>query len=320
MAGKPISNEIFTPYMAFMREDWAKLRDQTPLSLTADDICKLRGVNDELSLDEVQDVYLPLSRLLNMYVKATQELHGAAQTFFGSEAQKVPYIIGIAGSVAVGKSTTARVLKALLSRWPNHPKVDLVTTDGFLYPNRILEERGIMKRKGFPESYDTKRLLRFLIDVKSGKPQLECPIYSHLTYDILQDEKQVVDRPDVLIVEGLNVLQGPRVGKSDSAPQLFVSDFFDFSIYVDAGEQHIERWYIERFNVLRETAFRQPSSYFKRYSGLTKEEGEAVAANIWKEINLANLRANILPTKYRAHLILKKQADHSVESVLLRKL
>ncbi|WP_409343005.1 type I pantothenate kinase [Paenibacillus sp. MBLB4367] len=314
------NNETFSPYMAFNREDWAKLRDHTPLSLTAEDIDKLRGLNDELSLDEVQDVYLPLSRLLNMYVNATQELHGAAQTFLGSEAQKVPYIIGIAGSVAVGKSTTARVLKALLSRWPNHPKVDLVTTDGFLFPNRVLEERGIMKRKGFPESYDTKRLLRFLVDVKSGKPQARCPIYSHMTYDILPDETQVVDRPDVLIVEGLNVLQGPRIGQFGSAPQLFVSDFFDFSIYVDASEQHIERWYIERFHVLRETAFRKPDSYFKRYAGMSKEEGEEMAATIWKEINLVNLRANILPTKYRAHLILKKQADHSVESVLLRKL
>jgi type I pantothenate kinase len=283
------------------------------------DLAALRGINERVSLDEVADVYLPLSRLLNLYVGATQALHKVTDTFLGNPAAKVPYVVGIGGSVAVGKSTTARILQALLARWPDHPKVDLVTTDGFLYPNRVLESRKLMGRKGFPESYDQRQLVRFMADVKAGRPEVVAPMYSHLAYDILPDRVQVVRQPDIMIVEGLNVLQTGD-GRSGRPPRLFVSDFFDFSIYVDAPEEEIEQWYVERFLTLRETVFRDESSYFHRYASLTIDEAVETARQIWREINGVNLRENIQPTRERAHLVLRKGKDHLVESVKLRKL
>ncbi|UOF92041.1 type I pantothenate kinase [Fodinisporobacter ferrooxydans] len=314
------SKNSISPYIRFTREEWSDLRTITPLTLTEEDLENLQGINERLSFDEVSDIYLPLSRLLNLYVQATQELYNATNTFLGKHAEKVPYIIGIAGSVAVGKSTTARILQALLSRWPNHPKVDLVTTDGFLFPNAILEQRGIMKRKGFPESYDIKRLIRFLSDVKSGSRKVMAPVYSHLSYDILTDQMQVIEQPDILIVEGLNVLQIPKDEQLRPAPRVFVSDFFDFSIYVDADEKNISNWYIERFKVLRETAFKNPKSYFHRYASLTDEQAVNTAKEIWQEINAVNLQYNILPTRFRADLILEKGLKHRVQKVMLRKL
>jgi type I pantothenate kinase len=309
----------FSPYIYFTREEWAELRESTPLPLTEDELEQLRGINERVSLDEVSQIYLPLSRLLNLYVAATQNLYKATNTFLRNPAQKVPYIIGIAGSVAVGKSTTARIIQALLARWPNHPKVDLVTTDGFLYPNRVLEQKGLMNRKGFPESYDVRRLIQFVADVKSGVPEVKAPVYSHLEYDIVPDEYIVIRQPDIMILEGLNVLQSTPPG-GRRAPQLFVSDFFDFSIYVDAAEQDIQNWYLQRFHTLRETAFRNPNSYFHRYASLSYEEADAFARRIWREINAVNLRENIAPTKRRAHLVLEKGPTHEVRGVHLRKL
>ncbi len=309
--------KALSPYMTFSAADWGALRASTPLSLTEGDLDQLRGLNVSLSLDEVAEIYLPLSRLLNLYVGASQELYRASDTFLGKLPAKVPFVIGVAGSVAVGKSTTSRVLQTLLARWPNHPQVDLVTTDGFLYPNRMLEERDLMNRKGFPESYDRKRLLEFLARVKSGEPEVTAPVYSHLTYDVLPDETAVVRQPDVLIVEGLTVLQS---GQIDERHPVFVSDYFDFSIYVDAAIDHIRDWYVERFFTLRETAFRDPRSYFKRYAKLSDEEAEATASDIWTRINEKNLMENILPTRERADLILTKSADHSVTKVRLRRL
>jgi type I pantothenate kinase len=309
----------FSPYLDFSREEWASLRAATPLTLSEDDLAELRGINDYVSLEEVADIYLPLSRLLNLYVAATQGLYRVTDTFLGSPAAKVPYVVGIAGSVAVGKSTTARILRALLARWPDHPKVDLITTDGFLYPNRTLEERGLMKRKGFPESYDLRRLVRFVADVKSGRDEVKAPVYSHLSYDIVPGRFHVVGQPDVMIVEGLNVLQTGAAHPGPS-PQIFVSDFFDFSIYVDAEERHIKQWYVDRFLTLRSTAFQNSASYFHRYASLTAEEAAELALNIWDEINGVNLRENIEPTRARASLILEKGPDHSVRSVKLRKL
>jgi type I pantothenate kinase len=306
-------------YISFSAEEWSRLAAATPLPLTEEELVRLRGINERVSLDEVARIYLPLSRLFNLYVSATQALHGVTDTFLGKPAGKVPYVIAIAGSVAVGKSTTARVLQALLTRWPNHPRVDLVTTDGFLYPNRVLQARGIMHRKGFPESYDVRRLVRFMADIKAGLPEVTAPMYSHLAYDILPDRVQVVRRPDIVIVEGLNVLQTGD-GRSGSRPRLFVSDFFDFSMYVDADEADLEAWYLARFLTLRETVFRDPSSYFHRYAGLTLQEAKATGAQIWREINAVNLRENILPTRDRATLILRKGKDHAMESVKLRKL
>jgi type I pantothenate kinase len=306
-----------SPYLRFTAEQWGKLRAATPLTLAEEDLQRLRGINVRLSLDEVAEVFLPLSRLLNLYVGAAQELYRASDTFLGTLPAKVPFVIGIAGSVAVGKSTTARLLQALLDRWPNHPKVDLITTDGFLYPNAVLTERGLMGRKGFPESYDRRRLLQFLHDIKSGAAEVRAPVYSHLVYDIVEDSEVVVRQPDIVIVEGLNVLQ---TGVADSEHPVFVSDYFDFSVYVDADVEHIRRWYVERFLTLRETAFQDPRSYFHRYASLTDDEAHRTALEIWSTINERNLYDNILPTRERADLILRKDADHHVSEVRLRRL
>jgi type I pantothenate kinase len=308
-----------SPFIELGREEWSQLRNNTPLTLTEADLALLSGINDSISLREVEEIYLPLSRLLNLYVAATQQLHAATQIFLGHSAAKVPYVIGIAGSVAVGKSTTSRLLQALLARWSNHPKVDLVTTDGFLYPNAVLEERGLMQRKGFPESYDRRRLVNFVTAVKSGEPRVDAPLYSHLSYDILPDQVQVIEQPDIMIVEGLNVLQ-TRSSSADPALPVFVSDLFDFSIYVDAEEEHIRDWYVERFLTLRRTSFRDPVSYFHRYATLRDEEARRLALEIWERINGVNLRENILPTRLRARLILEKGPDHVIERVRLRKL
>ena len=309
----------FSPYFTFSRDEWARLRAATPLTLTDDDLVQLRGVNEYVSLDEVRDIYLPVSRLLNLYVGAAQGLHVVADLFLGKPATPVPYVIGIGGSVAVGKSTFARILRALLARWPNHPKVDLVTTDGFLYPNRVLEERGLMNRKGFPESFDLRRLLRFLSDLKSGAEQVRAPVYSHLVYDIVPGEELVIRQPDIVLVEGLNVLQTPD-GPRRKTLRTFVSDFFDFSIYVDALEEDVEEWYVERFLKFRETAFRDPKSYFRRFAELSNEEAVTTAREIWREINGLNLRENIKPTRDRARLVLRKRRDHKVVEVSLRKI
>lgn len=309
-----------SPYLTFNREQWRGLRASTPLTISDEELACLQGLNENISMDEVADIYLPLSRLLNLYVGATQELYQATHTFLGNQDAKVPFIIGIAGSVAVGKSTTARILQTLLSRWPNHPKVDLVTTDGFLYPNQVLEERGIMKRKGFPESYDVRKFITFLSDVKSGVREVSAPVYSHLVYDIVPDQWQTVRQPDILIVEGLNVLQTMKDENQKRITDVFVSDFFDFSIYVDADESDILQWYVERFKLLRQTAFTNPASYFRRYASLSDEEATQVATGIWAEINGINLKKNIVPTRGRAQLILRKGQDHMIQSVKLRRL
>ena len=308
----------YSSYTSFSRGEWAALRDATPLTLSEADLAELQGLNEQLSMSEVVEVYLPLSRLLNLHVAATRELARVSDRFLGKSAGRVPYVIGIAGSVAVGKSTTARVLQALLARWPDHPRVDLVTTDGFLHPNRVLQERGLMARKGFPESYDVRRLVRFVADVKAGVAEVEAPIYSHLVYDVVPDRTQLVAQPDILILEGLNVLQGGD-REVDDGTRLFVSDYFDFSIYVDAVEGEIKTWFLDRFRRLRETAFRDPKSYFAKYAGLSEDEAVAFASRVWEEINGANLRANILPTRERADLILEKGRDHRVERVRLRR-
>jgi type I pantothenate kinase len=309
----------FSPYREFTREEWARLRADTPMTLVPRDLEQLSGIIEELSMEEVEQIYLPLSRLLNLHVAGAQELHAVTNRFLGRRDRRVPYILGIGGSVAVGKSTTARVLKALLARWPDHPSVDLITTDGFLFPNAELEARGLMNRKGFPESFDTARLLNFLHDVKSGRQNVEAPIYSHFHYDILPGQTVAVDRPDILIVEGLNVLQAARLPKDGEAIP-FVSDFFNFSIYMDAPAKMIEDWYVARFLRLRQTAFRDPAAYFHRYAHLSPDEARAQALEIWRSINEKNLYENILPTRQRARLILRKDNNHRIESVALRRI
>jgi type I pantothenate kinase len=308
-----------SPYRVFTRAEWAMLRDDTPMTLTVDEVTRLRSMHDRLDMSEVEEIYLPLSRLLSMYVAATQRLFRVQQRFLGTEDAKMPYIIGIGGSVAVGKSTTARVLQALLARWPNVPKVDLITTDGFLYPNAILERENLMDRKGFPESYDLPALLRFLTDVKAGRRPTRAPIYSHLVYDVVPNHWVEIDRPEILIVEGLNVLQAGRLPKDGEAIP-FVSDFFDFSVYLDADEGVLKSWYVSRFLALRGTSFSDPKSYFHRYSKLTDSRAIETATDIWTRINLVNLHDNILPTRRRADLILEKSESHRVEQVALRKL
>jgi len=308
-----------SPYDRFSVIEWAKRRADTPLPLSEDDLKKLQGLNEQVSMMEVEQVYLPLSRLLNLYVAATQELHTATREFLGSNGRKTPFIIGIAGSVAAGKSTAARILRDLLSHWPDHPKVDLVTTDGFLHSNSILEKRGLMEKKGFPASYNIKRLLKFLSRIKAGERHVEAPLYSHLKYDLVEGEYEVIDQPDILILEGLNVLQtGTTPVDEEAIP--YVSDFFDFSIYIDADEKDVERWYVERFFQLKEKAFIKPESYFHRYASLNDEELKKTALDIWRKTNLVNLHENVLPTRQRADLILEKDENHAIHMVSLRKL
>ncbi len=304
---------MVTPrYIDFDADSWAQLRASTPLTLNEDDVEKLRGISVHLDIEMVQDAFLPLSRLLNLHVQGSQLLASVTDTFLGTPPRKIPFIIGMAGSVAVGKSTISRVLEALLSRWPQHPKVDLVTTDGFLHPNAYLEERGILDRKGFPESYDRRALLEFVSKAKAGDEHLDVPVYSHIQYDVVQGEHRVVSSPDILIVEGLNVLQAGEHGA-------FVSDYFDFSIFVDADVDDIRRWYVERFLELKSTAFAQPDAYFRRYADLSEEEAIDVATKIWEGINHVNLVENILPTRDRATVILEKAPDHTIEKVRLRR-
>lgn len=303
-----------SPFVVVSRADWAELGSNTEQPLTNEEIQQIRGLGDVLDLQEVSEVYLPLSRLLNLYVSETQRLHATANQFLGKSHKRVPFIIGVAGSVAVGKSTVSRLLRELLSRWEGTPKVALVTTDGFLYPNAELERRGLMNRKGFPESYDRKALLKFVSDIKSGEPKVSAPVYSHLAYDIIPDEYISVDQPDVLIVEGLNVLQTPEKGQP-----LALSDFFDFKIYVDASTGDIKHWYLERFKKLRAGAFTNPKSFFHRYAEMGLDDALATAESFWETINLPNLMENIEPTLSRATLVLAKGRDHAVAEVLLRK-
>jgi type I pantothenate kinase len=308
----PAENDL-AAHMAFTREEWALLRANTPLTLSHDDLAALQSLNQEVSLDEVIEAYLPLSRLLNLHVSAARNLSRVKDAFLGRPAGRAPYVIAVAGSVAVGKSTFARVLRALLARWPDHPRVELVTTDGFLHPNKELQRRDLMGRKGFPESYDLRRMIRFLADLKAGEPTVEAPVYSHMIYDIVPGQCQIVSRPDVLIFEGLNVLQAAL------AP-VVASDFFDFSVYIDADETDIESWYVERFLLLQRTAFQTPASFFHRYKDLSEADATAIAHDIWQKINLRNLVENIFPTRQRARLVLRKQRDHRVGEVWLRKM
>lgn len=306
------------PYHHFTKAEWSALRADEPMTLTRDDIARLRTLSDPISLEEAEEVYLPLTRLLSFYVEAIQGLHNVSARFLETPDHKVPFIIGVAGSVAVGKSTTARILQALLQRWPSSPKVDLVTTDGFLYPNAVLTERGIMQRKGFPESYDRPRFVSFLADIKSGKANVKVPVYSHLVYDVVPGQEVTVDRPDILIVEGLNILQPGELPKNGN-PILFASDFLDFSVYIDADTDELEGWFLERFFRLRETAFKDPSSYFRRFAEMSRDEAGEYGRMVWRTINLPNLIENVLPTRGRADLVLKKGRDHLIEEVQLRR-
>lgn len=309
---------VLAPYHHFTKAQWSTLRDGQPMTLDADDIERLRTLSDPISLEEAEEVYLPLTRLLSYYVEAVQGLHNVSTRFLNTADQKVPFIIGVAGSVAVGKSTTARILQALLQRWPSSPKVDLVTTDGFLHPNAVLAERGIMERKGFPESYDRPRFVQFLADIKSGKANVQAPVYSHLVYDVVPGSEVTIDRPDILIVEGLNILQPGELPR-DGAPILFASDFMDFSVYIDADNDDLEAWFMERFFRLRETAFKDPTSFFRRFAEMSQEEAGEFGRMVWRNINLPNLVENVLPTRGRADLILKKGKSHLIETVQLRR-
>ncbi|MGH8824211.1 MAG: type I pantothenate kinase [Jiangellaceae bacterium] len=308
-----------SPFVDLDRPEWSRLRDRTPLPLTAEELDAVRGLGDEVDLDEVRDVYLPLSRLLNLHTRAIGRLHETTRSFLGTFPERTPYVVGIAGSVAVGKSTTARLLRLLLARWPDHPDVALVTTDGFLLPNAELQHRGLLDRKGFPESYDRRALLRFVAAVKSGSGQISAPVYSHLSYDIVPGEQVVLRRPDIVVLEGLNVLQ-PARPRRDGISGLAVSDFFDFSIYVDAEADDVRRWYVSRFLRLRDTAFRDPASYFHRFADLDHEAAVSQAERLWDTINGPNLEQNIQPTRGRATLVLYKDRDHSVRRIRLRKL
>ncbi|MFK3691823.1 type I pantothenate kinase [Agrobacterium tumefaciens] len=310
----------YSPYHFFSSEEWAKFRADTPLTLSADEVKRLRSLDDPIDLDEVRRIYLSLSRLLSSHVEASQLLFEQRNRFLNmADVNKTPFVIGIAGSVAVGKSTTARILKELLARWPSSPKVDLITTDGFLYPNEVLRRENLMERKGFPESYDIGALLRFLSAIKAGQPNVKAPRYSHLTYDVLPNEYTVVDQPDILIFEGINVLQSRDLPAGGRIVPI-VSDFFDFSIYIDADEDFIHNWYVNRFMNLRQTAFRDPNSFFNRYASISEEAALSIAEGLWQNINLKNLRQNIVPTRPRADLILRKGKNHLIDTVALRKL
>jgi type I pantothenate kinase len=315
MAKRP---PVLAPYHHFTKAQWSALRADEPMTLTREDISRLRTLSDPISLEEAEEVYLPLTRLLSFYVEAVQGLHNVSTRFLETPDQKVPFIIGVAGSVAVGKSTTARILQALLQRWPSSPKVDLVTTDGFLQPNKVLAERGIMERKGFPESYDRTRFVQFLSDIKSGKANVQAPVYSHLFYDVVPGGEVTIDRPDILIVEGLNILQPGELPK-DGKPILFASDFMDFSVYIDADNDDLEAWFMERFFRLRETAFKDPTSFFRRFAEMSEAEAGEFGKMVWRTINLPNLVENVLPTRGRADLVLKKGKNHLIETVQLRR-
>ncbi len=311
----------FSAYARFAREEWAKLRSSTPLTLSQGDLTALQGINEQVSLDDVVKIYLPLSRLLNLHFRSARSLDGVKDEFLGRLVGHRPYVIAIAGSVAVGKSTFARTLQALLSRWPDHPRVALVTTDGFLYPNAVLEERGLMQRKGFPESYDRHRMVQFLAAIKAGELEVGAPVYAHAAYDILPGQMQMVSQPDILIFEGLNVLQTGVVDPGRAhTPSIIVSDFFDFSLYVDADEADIEAWYVKRFRALQRTVFQNPASYFHHYRELSESEAHEVARGIWRQINLVNLRENIQPTRERANVVLRKRRDHTVGEIWLRQI
>lgn len=316
---QPDLGGALSPFLSFGRKEWSRLRADTPLTLDEADLSRLRSLNDPIQIDEVIEIYLPLSRMLSFYVEAAQRLFRDTKRFLNVTEAKVPFIIGLAGSVAGGKSTTARILQALLSRWSSSPKVSLVTTDGFLFPNAVLSRENLMRRKGFPESYDIGALLHFLSDIKAGKSKVTAPVYSHLVYDVVPDQSITIDHPDILILEGLNVLQTSKMPRDGNAVP-FVSDFFDFSVYLDAAEADIEAWYLERFLLLQKTAFRDEAAFFHRFKDLSEAEAVAFAQEVWRGINLANLRENILPTRERASVILTKRADHTIGEVRLRRM